>query len=449
LLKNFAQIIVKDTLFTVLLVLFTGTVLWVSFIAALYPATDFDGNSYHLTSVAYAIQNRAFEDVPTSLPWLNGYPKGGEMIVSWGLLLPNKDLLADLSQLPFMLVGVVALYHLALNIGANKKNARYSSLLFLFAPIVINQLKTTYVDVMLCAVFFMSLVYVTNKYLKKLDLVLLGASYAMMISLKYTGVLFVLATLPLLFWRLYEQSGKTIRGHIKQYISRLAWVVVPASAGLFWYVKNWAMYHTPLYPFGVKFMGQSIFPGKTFQEFADGAVASGLPKGYFSRIWFVWTEQKDWYGCLYNYDSNYTGFGPIWLILFITTIVAAIILGYRKKNYKLLAVMVSMLGLFIVYPSSYYTRYTLFMLGLGIVSFAYVMTHFVSKFKVKLLQVIGIVLSLVVVLTNVGLCNFAPSSLDAQISAFRAHDYRGGITYQNTLGKGYVFAQIFLLPEKS
>lgn len=441
-IKGHYKTLRNDMLFSVLLLIFFTTVTWISIVALLYPATDFDGNSYHLTTVANVIQNGSINDVPTSLPWLNGYPKAGELVGVWNVLIPGKDLIVDIVQIPFMLLGVLSTYYICVSVGANKRNSRFASLLFLFIPVVLNQLKTTYVDVMLCALFLVALSYVIEKTIHKLDLIMLGLTYALIISLKYTGFLFVLVTLPILFWHLYLDAGRNIKNW-RYYISRLAAVCIPASLGLYWYLKNYYLYNTPLYPFGLKLMGYSIFPGKTFQEFADGAVTSvsALPRGYFSRIWFVWTEQKDWYGCFYNYDSNFTGFGPIWFILLMPSILVSFVMAYRKRNRPMLMLQLSMMVLFFIYPANYYTRYTIFVIGLGLISFAYVLTNIHSLLVNRLLKCIAVVLAITVLITNVTLCNFSPNTLEVQIDSFKSRNFRGGSTYVNTLGEAYVYMQ--------
>lgn len=162
-LKSGGRNLRDDPLFTTLLILALLLGIWILFLGIIFPATDFDGNSYHLTFIAYTIQNHTFFDAPTSLTWLTGYPKGGEFIQMWTVLIPKSDVFVDLAQLPFLGLAVFSLNELALRLGISKRNARFAAILFVFLPIVINQLKTTYVDVMLSSLFFTSLAMVVQK----------------------------------------------------------------------------------------------------------------------------------------------------------------------------------------------------------------------------------------------------------------------------------------------
>ncbi len=426
----------KDPLWSILLFLAIGFIGWIIFLGILFPATDFDGNSYHLAFVGNVIQNHSFADVPTSLPWLIGYPKGGEFIQMWSVIISHNDMLTDLTQLPFLVLGVYALYEIGLRLGADKKQARFSATLFVFLPIVLNQLKTTYVDVMLSALFFAAMAVIIQKRLRKIDWVLLGILFSLIISVKSTGFLFVLVLSPLLSWQLYKNFGK----HPKSYLQPLLLILLPTSFGLYWYVKNFILYRSPIYPFGFKLAGISIFPGKTFQEFAADAVQStSLPNGCAQRIWFVWTEQKDWFGCFYNYDTNYAGLGPIWFIILIPAVLISIYFAIKKRNALYFAVTATIVGLFAIYPSNYYSRYTLFITAVGIFALSIVLTN-LRKDVSRLVKGLALVLAVSVIATNFVLCNFPPLVVKAQFKSVVAGSERGEV-YSNMPGKAFVFLE--------
>jgi hypothetical protein len=398
-----------------------------------FPAIDFDGNSYHLTFIGNVIQNHNFFDTPTSLLWLNGYPKGGEFIAMWNVLIPHSDSLVDLAQIPFLVLGIYALYVISVSLGAEKRHARFASIIFLFMPIVLNQLKTTYVDVMLSSLFFAGVALtLRRKPLGRLDLVLVGIIFSLLIATKSTGILFIVALLPILLWNLHSNREKD-SNFLKSLLAPLITVFLPTLFGLYWYAKNYFVYGSPIYPFGFKVGGIGIFPGKTYQEFAADAVSQTtvLPNGCIERIWFVWTEQKDWFGCLYNYDSNYTGFGPIWFIVLLPAILMAtyFMLKMRSKRYFALLLLVGFL--FTVYPANYYSRYTMFIALIGIVSLAIVLTN-TKKIAAFITKPLVIVLSISVIVTNFTLCNYGPKLLKEQLKDPGSSVSRGAI-YKDSL----------------
>src|SRR3989344_3891409 len=424
----------KDPLWGILIFLAVAFVGWIIFLGVIFPIHDFDGYSYHLTYIGNLIQNHTFLDAPTSLTWLTGYPKGGEFIQAWSVLLTHSDMLSELSQIPFLLLGVYALYELSTRIGAYKKQARFAAILFVFLPVVLNQLKTTYVDVMLCSLFFAGLAMVVRRKLKRLDFVLIGIIFSLLISLKPTGILFVLALIPLLLWNVYKSYGRVLRS----YLWPLLLVILPAFFGLYWYIKNLLVYGNPIYPFGFKLAGVSIFSGRTFQELAATAVQStSLPNEYLQRIWFVWTEQKDWFGCLYNYDTNYAGLGPIWFIILVPAVVLSIFFAIKQRNALFAAVTLTIITLFAVYPANYYSRYTMFITAIGVMALALTMTH-TRWLTNNLIRILCIFLALFIILTNFALCNFGPLAVKEQIKSLDSSSPERGSHFSIFPGRAFV-----------
>ena len=432
----------KEPLFLVLLVLGLAQVAWIILLGLLFPVTDFDGNSYHMTYIAQAIQNHHIYDVSSSISWLVGYPKGGELIQMWNVIIPNNDILADLAQVPFLLLGVVSLYALATRVGVSMRDARFASLLFLFLPIVINQAKTTYVDVMLSALFFAALALVTKKNLSRLDLVFTGTIFSLLIAVKATGALFVVACLPFLLLSIITVKKKKIVPDYKKYLISLGLIAAPVIFGLYWYVKNLIAHGTPLYPFGLEVFGTPIFPGRTFQEFIAGAFtnSSFLPNGVFEKVWFVWTEQKDWFGCLYNYDSTFSGLGPLWFTLLVPAALIGIVIAIKRRNYLFLSLTAILGTIFLLYPANFYSRYVIFIVAIGVISFGLASTILGGKMRV-LTQLVAIWLALIVIATNFTLCNFSPAVIVDQYHSMRAGHPRESLAYKNTMGDAYIFLQ--------
>jgi len=341
-----------------------------------------------------------------------------------------------------LLLGVVSLYGVSLRLGVEKRDARFASLLFLFLPIVINQAKTTYVDIIFCALFFAALAIVTAKKLSRFDLVLTGITFSLLVSVKSTGLLFVAACLPFLFMNVLVFKKRKLVPDTRRYLISLLLVCTPMVFGLFWYVKDWVQYGSPLYPFGLNVLGVSIFPGRNFQDFIAGAFSnfSVMPSGTLARVWFVWTEQKDWFGCLYNYDSTFSGLGPMWFTLLIPSAVIGAVLAIRRRNYLLLSLAVVLGFLFLLYPANFYTRYTMFIALVGVVALGLICTVFGGALR-TFARGVAIVLGLIVIATTFTLCNFNPAAIANQIGADRASDRRSGLVYQGTIGSAYTFLQ--------
>lgn len=431
----------NDPLWLVLIFFAILLLVWIIFLGVIFPATDFDGNSYHLTFIGNVIQNGNFFDTATSLPWLTGYPKGGEFLQMWSVLITRSDVFSDLTQIPFLLLGMYALYEISVQLGAKKRNARFAALLFLFLPIVLNQLKTTYVDVMLTTLYFAAIALILKDKIRKLDFVLVGIILSLLIAIKSTGFLFVATLAPLILWKLYISRRKQPKQFTNNYIKPILLMVTPMVFGLYWYIKNFVVYDTPIYPFGFKLLGKSIFPGQTFQEFAANAVSgnTSLPQGCVQKIWFVWTEQKDWFGCFYNYDSNYTGFGPIWFVILLPALIVSLYIAIKKKNYTFLAISALTAGLFAIYPANYYSRYTIFIAGVGILALSLTLSSINSAF-VRFVKLFCLALAVFVIATNFVLCNYTPLVIKDQVKSLWHGSERGTI-YNNNPGRAYVFLE--------
>lgn len=432
-----------------LFLLFLSAVIlgWIIFLGLVSPVTDFDGNSYHMSAVAYAIQQANLFDPQTSLSWLAGYPKGGEIMQLWSVILLGKDTLADLFQIPFLIAGVYALYALAVNLGVSKNNARFAAWLFLFTPVVINQLKTTYLDVLLASLFFAALALTVRVRPGRLDLLVLGIVFSLLISIKSSGFIFIAAIAPFLAYGIVDLKNKRPQLHLKAYAYKIALVLIPLFFGAYWYVKNYIKYGSPVYPFGLEVAGNTIFPGQTFQDFIAHAFTgiTSVPAGMFQRIWFTWTEQKDWFGCLYNYDATFSGLGPIWLVLLLPAIPFALYIAWRIKNYAFMMLTLIVAALFVVYPANFYTRYVLFIFAPGLVAIGLLLS--VQKaVLVNAVKIFALYLSVVVIGYTFTLCNYTPVYVRQQYNAARTGNDRSSIIYGNAVGPAYMLIQNTVQP---
>ncbi len=440
-LKNWVMAIKNDPLFSIVAFLSIVTLAWIIFLGVIFPVVDWDGNAYHMTYIGNAIQNKHIFDSPSSIPWLIGYPKGGEFIQMWSVLGIRNDILVDLTQLPFLLLAVVALYNLSLSIGVSKKNARFTSLMFLFTPVLINQLKTTYVDVMLCSLFFGALYLSVKEKLANFDLFVIGIIFSLLISIKSTGSLFIVAILLFLIWNIYINLPKKSRLNFRKYLRPILIAAAAMPFGLYWYAKNYILYKSPFYPFGLKALGKPIFPGKTYEEYLSNYMygLEKMPKTCLERIWFSWTEQTNWAKCLYIYDSPYAGLGPIWFITMLPAFIVAIYIAIKQKNWLFLAISAACLVVFAAYPFNFYSRYVLFLPLIGILSLGLVLNN-IKPIIANIVKIISIILILLVMLTNLTMCYFSTERIRSQLDSLRHGSTRGSI-YDSIPGRAFVFMQ--------
>lgn len=143
-------------------VLVVGTVAVAIAAAAawLLPVWQWDALGYHLPYVNFALQHGTLADVPADVPYLSTYPKVVEnTFIAWRAMLPD-DTLVDLGQLPYGLLGALAVAVIAHRLGARSDAALAAGAAWLTLPAVLLQLPTNYVDVAaaalaLCAIAFL------------------------------------------------------------------------------------------------------------------------------------------------------------------------------------------------------------------------------------------------------------------------------------------------------
>lgn len=147
---------------TVPVLLVTGTAVGIAAAAAyLLPVWQWDALGYHLPYVNFALQHGTLDDVPAGVAYLSTYPKVVEnTFIAWRAMLPD-DSLVDLAQLPFGLLGALAITVIAQRQGARSDAALAAGAAWLTLPAVFLQLPTNYVDVAsaslaLCTIAFLS-----------------------------------------------------------------------------------------------------------------------------------------------------------------------------------------------------------------------------------------------------------------------------------------------------
>ena len=227
------------------------------------PLTLYDSLSYHLVFPARWLQEHRISIIqtPFSDPAQAYQPANGELFFLWLMLPFHGDLVARVGQLPFLLLGGIALYAIARRSGARPEHAAYAPLFFVLARPVVEQAVGADVD-LICAATFVTSLYLgivaveTNA---RRDWLLWGVSLGLHLGSKYLALVYVpvLLVLPLL------------RGPRRQVLWALPGIVL---FGLPWYARNWVIAGSPIYPASLKVLGVTLARGAFTREAMNNSV---------------------------------------------------------------------------------------------------------------------------------------------------------------------------------
>lgn len=221
------------------------------------PFTLYDSLSYHLVFPARWLQDHRISIVqtPFSDPAQAYQPGNGELFFLWLMLPFHGDLVARVGQLPFLLLGGIALYAIARRSEARSEHAAYAPLFFFLARPVVEQAVGADVD-LICAATFVTSLYLGIVALDTdswRDWALWGVSLGLYLGSKYLALVYVvlLVALPLL------------RGPRRRALWGIPGIVL---LGLPWYARNWLIAGSPIYPASLQLLGVGIARGAFARE---------------------------------------------------------------------------------------------------------------------------------------------------------------------------------------
>ncbi len=395
---SFARLIIGDRMLLSVFLLFIVSICAIVFLGYLFPSYTWDALWYHLPIVGNIMQSGAIQEVAVNSfidQFINIFPKNMELFFLWNIIYLQDSVITDLSQLPFAIAGVMAIYSIAVKMNIGKKNAAYSALLFFFTPVIILQSATNYVDVAITGLFLTAVNFLIDseesehavnkkgegEYREKnLPLIIAGLTAGILLGSKGSGPLFII--ILSLFFVIKELRRHYIRqddffSEIPSLLKRISklylfFFLIPVLLlGGYWYIKNWVIYGNPVYPMEISIFDMTILKG-LFKGLIEPAPEIIKRLSWFTRPLYVWSENISHY----LYDSRFGGLGPIWFILFLPSIVFSVVYAIIRKRFNLLGVTMIIIITFLLYPRNWTPRYVIFITGLGALSFGVALEYF-------------------------------------------------------------------------
>jgi hypothetical protein len=234
------------------MVLIPPVLVFVLCFALTHPPVAYDSLTYHMFFPARWLQEHQISIIPTPFgDQAPAYaPGNGELFFLWLMLPFHGDLLARAGQFPFYCLCALTLYGLARRLGSPSTRAVYASGFFLLARPIIDQAVGADVDLVLAATFLTAVYFglTASQTGKRSDIVVWGISIGLCFGTKVLGIIYS----PLLFAFVF---AKPIR---RRAVWALPGIVALAAP---WYIRNWVVAGSPLYPVSLTFAGLTIAPG--------------------------------------------------------------------------------------------------------------------------------------------------------------------------------------------
>jgi len=216
------------------------------------PLTLYDSLSYHLLFPARWLQeHRLFLIATPFSDEAQAYaPANGELVFAWLMAPFHGDLVARVGQLPFYLLIAVALYALCRRLGATPGRAAYVPAFFLLARPIVEQAVGADVDLVCWAMFLTSfyLGFIALGSGDARDWALWGVSAGLYFGTKYVSLVYA----PLVL------AVPLLNGVRRQPLWALPGLIAFAAP---WYLRNWIVAGSPIYPSSVAVAGWTIAQG--------------------------------------------------------------------------------------------------------------------------------------------------------------------------------------------
>ena len=376
----FSQI--RVSVFTlVLLLLVLVEIIWTLFLGFLFPPYAWDALTYHLPSVTYWLQQGKIFIIDTPNLRSNAYPMNIELFYLWNVIFLKNDIIVDLSQFFFALLGLLTVYSISRKVGLNTRNSFVAATLYFFTPLVLIQSKTCMTDVAVAVMFLIAInfAFQYSKEFKTSNLFFCGIASGILAGSRFTGTVFVfsLCIWILISWvtshfkNFYQTPWMFKKGtaaaYSKPIMNILCFLAPIVVLGSYWYLRNWIHFGNPFYPFALK-----IFSGGARQ------LGSG-----FAALWAnLRLLPPRWLDAIYDYyNYDRQGYGPQWIILGVpgTAFLLAISIRQKLKDNIRLILFFIFTFLFFIFlwpPDPWSARLALFVPAIGAVSLGYVLANF-------------------------------------------------------------------------
>jgi hypothetical protein len=224
------------------------------------PLTAYDSLSYHLFFPARWLQEQAISIIPTpfSDPAQAYAPANGELYFLWLMLPLHGDLLARIGQVPFLALIGLGLYDIARRLGASRSHAMWPVMFCFVSRPIVEQAVGADVDLICWSLFLASLSLGLRgaDSDRRRDWLLFGAALGLYLGTKYVALVYAPIAAALLLVRAgWPPSARVVLRRIGWSLPGIALFAIP------WYLRNWIVAGSPLYPASLDIGGITLAQG--------------------------------------------------------------------------------------------------------------------------------------------------------------------------------------------
>ncbi len=252
-LKEGGKLIFASISNILLTLLFLVVTLWMFLASHLLPPRGVDDITYHLPAIyEYIIQHRIYT-LPTDVRIFFAFPQNAELLFLWPTIFFHNVSWIGLIQFFVTIAGIIIVYALARILDIKPSLAYFVAIQFLFAPLVLAQAGSAYIDTMTSVYFLLSL-YLSVQFYRKGGLVYLymaALSMGLMIGMKYSMLAMAVILQMFIVPKIFKEHKRTI----------FIYVSIIFLAGGYWYVKNLIELKSPFYPMSIFHKGLGVFDG--------------------------------------------------------------------------------------------------------------------------------------------------------------------------------------------
>lgn len=224
------------------------------------PPFGWDSLNYHFTFPVEWLKQGNLYNPPTISddPTPTYYPINNCLYYFW-LIAPFKNvLIADLGQIPFLILSFIACFAIARKFNLSRELAFYSAGLFVITPNFFKQIEVGYADIMMTALLLttLNLLFSLNRKFNLRYLIISGISFGLFFGTKTLSLAYSLA-LGLFFIYILVKNSKGLRlvGYGSLFLGLIA------LFGGYGYIRNFILSGNPLFPLKAVLMGKTVFKG--------------------------------------------------------------------------------------------------------------------------------------------------------------------------------------------